>query len=378
MRVNLINNTKINFYTKAVNQNPITAKNQVSFNGLGDFVTLQRNKAQAKKEAKEIKTRGLKILVESKEIKKQASEILSSSDMIVSKASKLDRKAYMILVEAESVLEVLNGDDGELSDYRVISQLNNGKIERVVEKYNKDNTTLSKKAIIGKDRIVLYDYKGKNKLNAYYLNPKTKKLDKVLLGAQFSAVGMRADEKYVFSRYGLASYSENYSTTYDKFELAQDRYLFGKYGLKTYMYGYENQFGSMIKAGLEYKFEDDFLYEYTQDLRSVDKVAQSSSKKYYYDINGLYRYEAGNEIINGQSEVSRETFEFSEKRRFSTASVNYKFYQDNSLSYDKLITYNFQTGKVKEFYEDLKITPKSKEQLWWNESNETYKAKYEF
>lgn len=378
MRINSINYTPINIY-KTTKQNSIYTQNQISFNGLGDFLTLQKDKMKAKKEANEIKAKGMRVLESSSEIVKQANDIQKASKEIVSQASKLDRKAYMILVEMQSVIDVLGANDGELGQYRVISQLKNGKIERVVEKYNMDNLTLSKKAIIGKDRIVLYDYKGKNKINTYYLNPKTKKSDKVLLGAQFSAVGMRADEKFVFSRYGLASFSKDYSTIHEKSESAQERYIFGKYGLKTFMQGYENQFKSILKAKDKYDFEEKTLTCYIQDFNEINKIGQISSEKYYYDTNGLYRYEAGNETIDGVSESFKEMFEYFDgfnRDGVSVAVVDYRDVENGATTWGKLIHYN--SGKVKDLFENLKFEPVSANKASLNQGNKTYKTKYEF
>ncbi len=320
--------------------------NQISFEGLFDGVKIKLKAQEYKKDA-------TKVLESSKEVQQQAEKVLERSINLRSIAQGIVRKSIRVYADIKSAMDIAKAQNLTLivnpedeDNIRVFRQQED---KLVMSEYQKGE--LIKKAVLDDKTLVVTDC-SLDKDNAYIFDAKTSQLIQYSTAIQSSAVGYKADRVYKFNDNQLVVYGEDMQSKPSSYETASDYYIFQNGSLTEYWENYHNDFDGFKKADTHFGFIKTKLVDCARGIKKVEGAVEQRDESFIFSQeDGLHLYSANlKQVVNGD-DTADKIYNFYEGRLIN-AKFGYFLDRYNREKCDEVFYYNYETGKFRSYEKD--------------------------
>ena len=224
MKINLINQNNYsvinrkskNAFSKSNFQAPILKnQNQVSFCGFMDVIADINLKMEIKKQSNNIKK-------DAKETQQRADELLDVAHEYIDESNDILYDAYDILRKADKVFSSAMNQLLDAKENKLVADIDGNKtttfsIDEDKTQYLKEaiNGKTTKEVIVGGDRVQIVLYGANNVASHYVFDKFTQRLIEYSSNVRYSAVGYKAQERFLFNQDNLYSYEVGHSLRAD-------------------------------------------------------------------------------------------------------------------------------------------------------------------
>ena len=191
-----------------------------------------------------------------------------------------------------------------------------------------------------------------------YIFDKDAKFSKEFLkNVKYSAVGLRADEKYVFDgRWNVQGVYKNYQSRFDNSFVSEEYFEFIKSRLSQYTKGYSSFKNATVEQDEHYKFSiDGILVDYIKNLKSEKDVYESKDEHYQYSSSGLYSWHLNDIHIEGGKRTIQKDYTYQDEKLL-VAELGYDLTNDDVETVHKV--FYFANGNPKKAIIDRVIDRK--------------------
>ncbi len=334
MKVNSITSFKnINVIKNSNNKNIATInqnkQNQVSFGAFFDGIKKANNKAKLKSQALEIKKNAKEVLINSKKAQRKANEIQIRAKEAHSSAAAIKNNAMSLGIEMKELYHLAVDERIQLPRVKVIRQRINDKEKVYIESFD-EHGSLYAQARYENGEFQVRKHNPDDTMDLYVFDKDAKVSKEFLKNVRYSAVGLRADEKYVFDgRWNVQGVYKNYQSRFDKSFASEEYFEFIKSRLSQYTKGYSNFKGVTAEKDEHYKFSiDGILVDYIKKLKSEKGVYESKDEHYQYSSDGLYSWHLNDVHIEGGKRTIQKDYTYQDEKLL-VAELGYDLTNDD-------------------------------------------------
>ncbi len=350
--INLIkNNNNKNAATIILNE-----QNHVSFGAFFDGIKKANNKAKLKSQALEIKKNAREVLVNSKKAQRKANEIQIRAKEPYSRASAIKNNAMSLGIEMRELYHLAVDERIRLPRVKVIRQRVNDKEKVYIESFD-ENGSLYAQARYENGEFQVRKHNHDDTTDLYIFDKDAKFSKEFLKNVRYSAVGLRADEKYVFDgRWNVQGVYKNYQSRYDNSFVSEEYFEFVKSRLSQYAKGYSSFKNATVEQDEHYKFGiDGILVDYIKNLKSEKGVYESKDEHYQYSSSGLYSWHLNDVHIEGGARTIQKDYTY-QGEQLLVAELGYELTNEDIETVHKV--FYFTKGNPKKVIIDRVIDRK--------------------